>query len=303
MGVLRGFGIIIVSILLFLAILLAGIFATISLSLSYENVQPRVYNISYEIIDTQIGVKVIEDQLMPYTGIYCQTNTEIVQSFGNYTLAIPCSVAQAGYDSILNYSVNYIISDFYYKDYDCTFTECFKQSEIPLFLVSNYARQMWKSLFFKVLIASLILCCVLFLISEKKSNSPILIGSLIIVNSLIVLTLEKIGTIIAKAILSPISLALSEENINPILSQLVGIFFSESSRIFLWMFIVGLVLIVMGIVFKITGLGFKIGKKIEELKAKDVSENKVSESDVRKIIKEEISKKNLPKQKQQRKKK
>jgi hypothetical protein len=147
------------------------------------------------------------------------------------------------------------------------------------------------------------LCCVLFLISEKKSNSPILIGSLIIVNSLIVLTLEKIGTIIAKAILSPISLALSEENINPILSQLVGIFFSESSRIFLWMFIVGLVLIVMGIVFKITGLGFKIGKKIEELKAKDVSENKVSESDVRKIIKEEISKKNLPKQKQQRKKK
>lgn len=295
MGVLRSFGIVIISILLFLSLLFAGITASISSSLSYDNVQPGTYSIASEIIKTQIGEKTIVNQLTPYRKVFCKTNTEVVQSFGNYTFIFPCSVVEAGYDSIVNYSVNYLVSDFYYKEYNCTFTECFKESDIPLFLVSNYARQFWKSLFFKALIASLILSCAIVLISEKRSNSPILIGSLIIASSLIILTLEKIGTFIAGVILSPISLALSKENMNVIISQIVAMFFLDSSKIFLWMFIVGLILIITGIVFKITGLGFKIGEKIEEIKGKMSNDEKVSKLEVREIIKQEISKKNIKK--------
>lgn len=295
MGVLRGFGIIIISILLFICLLVGGIFASISLSLSYDNVQPKTYSIASEIIKTQIGEETMVDQLTPYLKVFCKTNTEVVQSFGNYTFIFPCSVIEAGYDSIVNYSVNYLVSDFYYKEYNCTFTECFKESDIPLFLVSNYARQFWKSLFFKALIASLILACSIVLISKKRSNAPILIGSLLVASSLIVLTLEKIGTAIARMILSPISLALSKENINTIISQLVAMFFLESYRVFLWMFITGLVLIVAGIVLKITGLGFKIGKKIEEIKGKMSNKGNVSKSEVREIVKEEILKKNVKK--------
>jgi hypothetical protein len=297
MGVLRGFGIIIISIVLFICLLVGGIFASISLSLNYDNVQPKTYSIASEIIKTQIGEETIVNQLMPYLNVYCQTNTEVVQSFGDYTFIFPCSIVGEGYDSIVNYSVNYLVSDFYYKEYNCTFTECFEESDVPLFLVSDYARQFWKSLFFKALIASLILSCAIVLISEKRSNAPILVGSLIIASSLIVLTLEKIGTFIAGAILSPISLALSKENMNVIISQIVAMFFSDSSKVFLWMFIVGLVLIVVGIVLKITGIGFKIGEKIEEIKGKIKGEENISKSEVREIVKQEISKKNLPNKK------
>jgi len=113
--------------------------------------------------------------------------------------------------------------------------------------------------------------------------------------------LGKIGTFVAKVILSPLSLALSKESTNVILAQVVAMFFSESSKVFLWMFIAGLILITIGIVFKITGLGFKIREKIEEIKGKMSNEEKVSESEVREIVKEEISKKNPPKSKQKKK--
>lgn len=305
MGVIRGFVIIIISILLFLAVLVAGIFSTLSLSLTYDNVQQRVYPIVSNIVETQIGTEVITEQFMPYATAYCQKNgnTEIVQEIEGYTIAFPCSVVQEGYNSVFNYSVNYLVSDFYYKEYNCTFKECFAESKVPLFLVSNYARQFWRSLFFKFFIVALVLACLTFLIVEKISNAPILAGSITIIASLIVLSLEKIGTIIANAILSPLSVALSSENIKDILSQVVAIFFSESSSVFLWMFVLGLILIALGIVFKITGIGFSIGKKIEDLKSKISNQENVSKSEVREIVKEEISKKNVAKSKSNIKKK
>lgn len=305
MGVIRGFAIIIISILLFLAVLIAGIFSTVSLSLTYDNVQQKVYPIVLNVVETQVGTEVITEQFMPYASAYCQNNenTEIVQEIEGYTFVFPCTVVQEGYDSVFNYSVNYLVHDFYYKEYNCTFKECFAESSVPLFLVSDYARQFWKSLFFKFFIAALILACLAFLIVEKISNAPVLVGSITIIASLIVLSFKKIGGIIVNAILSPISAALSSENIKDILSQVVAMFFSESSSVFLWMFVLGLILIALGIVFKITGIGFSIGKKIEDLKSKISNQESVSKSEVREIVKEEISKKNTSKLKSNIKKK
>lgn len=297
MGVLRSFVIVIVSISLFLSILFGGITASLVLSLKYDNVQPRINTIAREIIETQIGEDEIVNNLMPYLSVYCQTNTEIVQDFQGYTFVFPCSVVKEGYYSIINYSVNYLVGDFYYKQYNCSFVKCFQDSDVPLFLVSDYARQFWKSLLFKALIASFILACLIILLVERKSNAPILIGSLLIINSLIVLSLEKIGTFAANAFLSPISMAITKENTSSILSQVVTIFFSESLRIFLYMFIGGAVLILLGILFKISGLGLKVGEKIEQMKQRIYKREEVSESDVRNIVREEMSKKNIKKKK------
>jgi hypothetical protein len=303
MGVLRGFTTVILSILLFLSILAAGIFASVSLSLHYENVQPRIYTIASEIIETQIGVKEMVNQLMPYANVYCQTNTEVVQNFEGYTFVFPCSVVQEGYGSILNYSIDYLVKDFYYKEYNCSFVQCFKESNVPLFLISDYSRQFWKSLFVKLLIVSIVLFFLVFLIIENKSNAPILAGILAIVSSFIVLLLEKLGILLASTAVSSLSQSLSGDLVNTILSQVVAIFFSEASTVFLWMFFGGAALIVLGIIFKITGIGFKIGQKLEAITGKSLNEKNVSKSEIREIIKEEMSKKSAVKSKPNMKKK
>lgn len=273
MGVLRGFGLVIVSILLFLSLLSAGIFATLNYSLTYENVQPKIYTIADSIITEQIGTEKIVNQLTPFLEIYCQNNTEIVQNFEGYTFVYPCTVIEQGYDSIINYTINYLIQDFYYKDYNCTFVECFKETNVPLFLVSEHAKNYWKSLFNKSIIAILILIALTILLIEKKTNTPILTGSLFVASSLIISQLKNIGTAIAKLILSPISAALSNESSKEIISQIVGIFFAESSKVFLWMFIAGIILIAIGIILKLTTLGIKIKNWIEKIKSKKKIEN------------------------------
>ena len=51
MGAIRNLGLAFVTVLLFFAILGAGITASIALSLNYDNVQPKVHAIATEIID------------------------------------------------------------------------------------------------------------------------------------------------------------------------------------------------------------------------------------------------------------
>lgn len=287
MGFLRNTGLVIVSVVLFICLLLTGIFATLNLSLTYENVQPRIYYVAEEIIEEQIGAENIVNALLPYVDVYCLTNTEIVQTFGDYTFVFPCDVVSQGYESILNYSVDYIVGDFYYKDYDCSFTECFEESSVPFFLISAHAKEFWRGLFFKFLLASIVLTGLIVLLVQKKSNAPLLAGSLLVGSSLIILSLRKIGITIGRAVLSPISLALSEESTNSVLSNVIAVFFSEYSKVFLWMFVAGLILIAGAIVFKLTGFGFKINKKIENVQEQ---KNKVSKEDVKKIVKQEINK-------------
>jgi len=302
MGFFRGAGIAVVSALLFISLLLAGIFASVSLSLNYENIQPRVYSIADEIINNQIGGDSIVNEITPYLNTFCRTNTEVVHSFEGYNFVFPCTVIQQGRNSIINYTVNYLTSDFYYKEYNCSFVKCFENSKIPLFLVSDYARQFWRALFIKSLLVSLVLAGLVVLLVERKANAFILTGSLLISVSLIILIIERIGAFVAKIVLSPVLLALSKENITAILSQIVEMFFSASSRVFLWMFVAGLILIISGVVLRITGIGIKISQKIEELKQKASSEEKVSKEDVKNIVKEELSKKDIQKPKQKQKK-
>jgi len=275
MGLLRGSGVVIVSVLLFVSILIGGICLSLTLSLSYDNVQPQAHSFFKEIVEDEIGAESITNQLTPFLETSCKTDTEIVHNFGEYTFVYPCSVIEEGYDSILNYSVDYFISNFYYKEYDCAFTECFGESDIPLFLVSNYARIFWQSLFFKALIASLVLVCLIVLLMERRINSFLLVGCLVVGGSLVVLALKKIGVFVAKLFLSPLSTAFSDGK-SEFLPQIVSMFFLESSKAFLWMFILGLILIGVWFIFHLTGFGFKIKELIDKFGSKKISSNQNS---------------------------
>ncbi len=282
MGVLRGFGLVIVSVLLFVSLLATGIFGTLDYSLTYENVQSNINTVSTQIIEEQIGGQEIVNQLLPFIETYCQNNTEIIQNFEGYTFIFPCEIVEEGYNSIINYTLDYLIKDFYYKDYNCSFVKCFEETDIPLFLVSNYAKDYWNSLYKKFLLFDLILIGLIILLVEKKSNSPILTGALFISSALIISQLKNIGTKIAKLILSPISLALSNEKSKEIIFQIVQIFFTESSKIFIWMFITGLILIAIGLILKLTNFGIKIKNWLEKIKDKKKLDNIESNQDTNK---------------------
>lgn len=264
MGVLRGFALVIISVILFVSLLATGIFATLNYSLTYENVQPRIHTTADSIITEQIGSMQITNQLTPYLSVYCRNNTEIIQKFEGYTFVFPCTIVQQGEASIINYTIDYLVSDFYYKDYNCSFAKCFEENDVPLFLVSEHAKDYWNSLYRKFLLFDLILIALVILLVERKSNSPILTGALLIPAALLVASLKKIGAFIAKLFLNPISSSITGEKTNGIISQVVGIFFSESSKVFLWMFIIGIIFIAIGLFFKLTALGMKIKQKIQE---------------------------------------
>lgn len=247
MGFLRGTGLVLVSIALFIMLLVGGILATLTFSLSYDKVQPTVYTLAKNIIDTQVGEEQIKNKIFPAAEIYCQTEDEIVQDFGGYVLTIPCSVVQQGYDAVLDYSINSVIHGFYYKEYSCKFIKCFSSSqdnsELPLFLVSNLAYKFWRGLFLKSLLFSILLFGLVILLVKRKPNSLVLLGSLLIPVSLIIFVLSKIG--------QWVSSSASGGDLGLVIFQVVGIFFSQASRISLWVIISGGVLIVLGNVLKI----------------------------------------------------
>lgn len=303
MGVLRGFALVIVAVLLFLSLLAMGVFATLSSSLTYENVQPRVYTIADNILTEEIGIQTIVTKLTPYLDVYCQNNSEIVQNFGNYTFVFPCSIVSEGYESILNYSVNEIVNYYYYKDYNCTFVECLEENDVPLFLVSDFSRTYWKSLFYKSFLIVLILSGLTFLLSQRKSNSLFLIGSLSIISSLLILKLENVGTFLSKIILNPISQAVSSDSSEEILTEAISMFFCEASKVFLWMFLAGIILIALGLFFRLTALGLKVKQKIEEhILRKKVEELEEKNEKLEEQIKQTNNKSQKSNQQKQKKK-
>ncbi len=265
MGFLRGAGIVILSVLLFVSLLAAGFFAVLASSLTYENVEPQIHSVATKIIEEQIGETTIVDTLTPYLKEYCKNNSEIVYKFQGYTFVFPCEVVASGTDSIINYSVNYLVGDFYYKDYQCEFWKCFEESDIPLFLVSEYAQDYWKARFYNAFLISIVLSAGVVLLFRRKANGFILTGILLIISSLIILQLRKIGAFVAQLILSPVSTAVSEGTSQEILSQVISIFFSKAGAVFLWMFVIALILIGTGIILRLFGIGFKISERLENM--------------------------------------
>lgn len=274
MGFFRGAGLTILSIILFVVLLIGGIFASLSLSLEYKNVQPRVYTVLEQFVGSQIGEEQIKNEILPYAISYCQTNDEWVQEFDGYVLAFPCSVVLEGYDSFLNYGINQVINDFYYKEYTCNFLDCFKEQELPLFLISEYSQKFWKNLFIKFLIFSIVLFGLIILLVKKKPSSLILLGSLMVPVSLFLMAFKKAGEFF-------IASSISGEGTDDLLSSITGIFFSESSMVFSRMLILGGVLIVVGIILRI------VFSKSEEVK--DQTQDKVKE------IKSNVKSKSKPK--------
>ena len=161
--------------------LVLGIFATLNYSLKYEIVKPQVQSFIKEIVENEVNGTIINEQVK-ILQTYCKTNSEysFYDETTNYTFVIPCEVIAKGTDEIINEESNLLIDEYYYKEYQCEFLKCFKESGTQWVIISQHAKDFWKKQFYIFLIISIILSALIFLLVEKKNNFPILLGALLI---------------------------------------------------------------------------------------------------------------------------
>jgi len=244
MGVIRGSLFVIVSVLLLIFLLAGNLFLTVNISLNYENIKPKLVEEvrSLAIEDFNLKKKVNEDY--PKMQTTCETNSEYVFSQNSEVFVIPCEVIAQGSEPVLEYSINSLIEEYYYKEYDCDFLDCFKEGEPPFFIISKTAQDYCKSKFFLALIISLILIALMFLLIENRTNLPIVVGTLLVISSLPFIKLNWLFSIFA------------EKSFLGFFSILVN----RSYKVFLISAILGVILVGIGIAMKFFRIGFKISE-------------------------------------------
>jgi len=272
MGVIRGILIVVASVLLFFSFLLINLSWTLSSSLNYENVQSQSTLIVKDILQDQIGLDNYIRTALPQMQMYCQNNSDYVSIYQGYTFGIPCDVIMQGEEAIINETVKDLVFNIYYTEYECNFLDCLKESEIPMFLVSEKAYDYWTNKFYFSLMVSFVLLILIFVLVEKKTNMPILAGSLLIVSSLPFIKLDYVLSLFA----------------DKMFVKFLSIFFSQAYPVSVQVLVAGIIFLIVGILLKCFKVGFFISELISKFRKK--SDSKKDKKPIIKKKKEEISK-------------
>lgn len=253
MGFIRGFGAVLFSILLLVSFLAMNLSLTFNLSLQYNNVKNQVgdaiKDYAYEDFDLEKGVQ----ELYPLMQTYCNANPgqEYLLNQESQTVSISCDSVSKGSEAIIDDALEGLIENVYYKEYNCNFFDCLKEEGLPLFLISEKAKNYWKQKFVLALITSLVLIAVLLLLVEKKHNAFIISGSILALSSL---PFIGFGSFLS--------------SIDSLILVFVNIFFSKAKEVFVISIISGITLIIIGLLMKFFTVGLKLSEWIEKIKAK-----------------------------------
>ncbi len=279
MGLIRGGLLVISLVLLFISLLLGNLFLTLSWSLNYDNVKVELASVSNEIIQKEMSVRETIVNNFKIIESYCQNNSDYVFAQEGYIFDLPCSVVLQGQDAVISHVTDTFVEEIYYKEYDCDFWDCFKKTEQPFFLVSEKAKDYWYSKFYLALMSSVVLIVLSFFLIEKRTNLPLIVGSLLIISALPFLKINWLLSLFGD-----------------IFYGLLSIFFSQAHSVFLYSLILGIFVILIGLVFKLFKVGFKISKLFSK-------KQNVSEDEVKEIVKEEVKKEKSKPEKTVKKKK
>lgn len=255
---IRGFFVVIVAVLLFFSVFSLNLFGILSSSLTYENVQQQAEIILKDAL-MDLNVTSIIEQRYPMIVAFCVNNSEVVIGseyiFSNEGIVfdIPCESALQGIDTVVDEGIRSVVHRIYYGNYSENITSYLDTpQDAPLFLISEKAQIFSKNTFYYSLLASLILIGLLFLLTERKSNTFLLPGIFMVLSSLIFFKINDI-------------LALFSDGM---LSKFLGIFFSTSFEVSVIILIAGVLLILVAVFFKIFRIGFWISSLVQKFKGK-----------------------------------
>lgn len=257
MGFIRGSLLVIVCLILFVVLLLGNIFFVLSSSLKYENVQEELSSVLEDFTGDQLNI--IEgdfnltekmEEARKFMIEHCQNESSYVFSEGGYTFVIPCDILDEVEEDpsvIVEKGVENIIEQIYYDDYDCDFWNCFEVTGLPLFLVSEKAKNYWQEKFYLTLIAFVVLVVLIFFLTKNKENTPIIAGSLLVLSSLPLLGIRKL----VESLLN---------NFGDIGASFLNIFIGKAGSVFWIVLIAGVIILGAGIALKFLHV-VKKGKK------------------------------------------
>jgi hypothetical protein len=151
-----------------------------------------------------------------------------------------------------------------------------------LFLVSEKTHDFLLNKFYFLLTLSVILSAGVFLLIQKKSNWPIVVGAFFLITFLLFVKLDYWLSLFS----------------DKMISKFLTIFFAESYTISVYALLVAVALLLVGIILKIFKLGFFIEKSV--LKFGKLKEEKKEKKEMKEIIakdKEKNEKENQKKKK------
>ena len=283
MGAIRGMLLVIVCIIIFFSFLIGNFLWTVSSSLEYNNVKSPFISLIGDIVEEQLSIEDKLNELSPFIESRCASNEEYAFDYGGSSISIPCSVFVSGTDAVISYAVTSFFEQYYYKEYNCKFWNCFAEGGTPLFFISQKAHDYWQGKFRLALLLSAILAGLIFLLAEKKSNSFILLGALIIASSFLLLKIENLAFAFSNSI----------GNLGAYASNIISIFFTQSNVIFTRVILIGILFLILGILLKIFHFGVVLSNFINKFK-KNLPKGKEkikAEKNEEKIVKEKVSKK------------
>lgn len=246
MGFMRGGGLFFIGLLFLISLLVGNVFLVLSGSLEYKNVKekltPVISNLVFGVIDLSEA-----DANLNAMKAGCEGKEEIILD-KDYQLVMSCDeIKTLSAKEIVDEQIQKFMNETYYKEYDCSFIECFGENQVPFFLVSKMSRDYIKNKYYYVLAFSVLLASLMFLLTKNKKNFPIIIGILFVLSSLPFMKLDVFSSAVSGSYAS----------------QIFSLFFEQAKVIFWWMFIIGIVFIGAGI-----GLRFWKFEKGNEITSK-----------------------------------
>ena len=223
------------------------------------------------IMKDLIGNQVNFNDSLPLMKDNCKNNTEysFYDPDSNMSIVFPCEVIYSGSDAITNYGIKAFLNKIYYDEYSCGFWSCL--SENPFVLISQKAKDYWKSQYYYFLIGSVILIILGFVLIENKLNFPIILGGILILSAF---PLRWLGLLFS---------FLFSSDYKGLFLTLV----SRASDIFYLFLFVGIFLIVAGLAFRIFGASF-VKKKFSRQEVKDIVKKSIEDS--KKAEKQQVKK-------------
>jgi hypothetical protein len=253
---------------------------TVSWSLEHDTLQTALKNSPDNFLKNSFDIENAlgeEEKIMMQS--YCLIAREYKFTYDTYNFSIPCEIIEGGTDAIMDYGVTHLVDTIYYTEYNCEFWGCLKESSTPLFLFSEKAMDYWRGKFILLVVISFVIFTLTLLISKNRPITVFMTGIFILLSALPFRRLDWVLTFIPSEI-----------------SGIFSVFFTKAHNVFIIMLIIGLVFIGVGLAFKFFGLSMRLRKGSSE----EGDEEKISKSDVRKIVDEEISKKDVVKSKKKK---
>lgn len=260
MGLIRGGLVFILGIFLLMSLIAGNIFLTLSLSSNPENLKEELASETGKLIESAaenalgIGVEEAIDEILPELQSHCENNTEYVFSEQGYTINIPCETVQKGKEAIIEEGISNIVDEIYEKEYECeSILECLSSSDPKnsLYIISEEAKQEWKSKFNLTLFISIFLIVIMFFLVSQKIDLPIIVGFLIVLSSIPILGINKIISLLDFPFI-----------------KIIPLLFSASGFVFSIVFITGIALLTFGILGKFFQFGHFFLEKINSLRSK-----------------------------------